>query len=404
MLQFLSIQFLVTLLLLSTVHTAPLKNEGYVSIKLRHRSYGSAVSPKLNNVRAQAVESTPLQNHVSHYSADITIGTPPQKFQVDVDTGSSDLWVMDKKTGKSPSFNPDNSSTYKKLDEDFNINYLQGSADGSWATDVVGIAGTELKDLQFGLVDAPNAGKGILGVGLINLESAKDKYTNLPQMLVEQGKIKHNAYSIFLDSIDASSGSILFGGVQPNKYKGQLSTIPITSNTTTTVEVTGLIAGEDTEIAIPDNSFSTLLDSGTSLTYLEDSLVEGIARKLDCKFSSDKGAYYCDDRKDEDTVTYEFSGAQLTVKSSEVKIDGSIFGGGDAPGKYMMSIIPYSQASNYTILGDSFLRSIYAVFDLTNLQVSMAQSSYSSDDGNIDVIDGSVPGAKKAPDYKDPDL
>lgn len=382
--------------------------KGFVRIPIKHK-FGegmdnTVVVNKAKNynsseglqVEQNAVAPATLKNHISYYSAEITVGTPGQTFHVNVDTGSSDLWVLDSSTGEDQSFDSSKSSSYNYKSGDFKIGYLQGSAEGDWITENVGIAGTTIKDQQMGLVKKQGAGKGILGVGLKGLESAKTKYPNVPQSLADQGDIMQNAYSLFLDDVEASSGSILFGAVQPSKWKGTLWTIPIKGENTISVEVNSIeIDGEE----VYKGSFDTLLDSGTSLTYLEDGIVEQIAKKFNAKYSNEHKAYFTDERKDDDSVTYEFSGAKITVPSTEVLIDGKTYGGSNAPGKYMLTIVPYSQSSKYTILGDTFLRATYAVFDLDNKEVSLAQSSFDSSNGCVQVINGKVPGAMKAPNY-----
>lgn len=96
----------------------------YVS---RHESHGIS----LNFTQAEDVESNAL------YLAEVSIGTPPQKMDLDFDTGSADLWVWSSKlperTQQATSsdgqkhniFNPSESSTYQQTNSTWQIQYVQ---------------------------------------------------------------------------------------------------------------------------------------------------------------------------------------------------------------------------------------------------------------------------------------
>lgn len=65
----------------------------------------------------------------SQYYGSITIGTPPQRFTVVFDSGSSNLWVPSKKCvagcSTKSKYDHTKSSTYKPNGTDFELNYAQ---------------------------------------------------------------------------------------------------------------------------------------------------------------------------------------------------------------------------------------------------------------------------------------
>ena len=80
------------------------------------------------------------------WAGNITIGTPPQQFLIDFDTGSADLWVPSKSCsgggcGNHTKFDITASSTAKKQSGSFSISYGDGStASGPVYKDAVAVA------------------------------------------------------------------------------------------------------------------------------------------------------------------------------------------------------------------------------------------------------------------------
>ncbi|KAA8915807.1 hypothetical protein TRICI_002017 [Trichomonascus ciferrii] len=364
---------------------------GFVSVPV-HRKRGL---PTAAARQKRDEEYVRLENTVSMYTADLGIGTPPQYVQVVLDTGSSDLWVYREGVqlnDVNETYNPDKSSSFHFVSDGFEIEYVSGANRGHYADEDMRMGELELNSQRFAYVDdvsdsSPEV-NGILGIGLPSGEAGNTKYPNLPQSLADQGLIRKNAYSLFLDDLDGSCGSILFGGVDDTKYKGDLKTVPLTSQQS--LEVAVSVEGS--------KELRAVLDSGTSLTYIPGDLVAQIASKLGAIYDLQYQMYFvADPVPDHVTVEFSFSGHTIAVPGSELAVKATKYEVTNSAYPYVLTIAPSESTQGIVLLGDSFLRSAYVVYDLEDRKIALAQASYDNTNSNVKVIENDIPGAQPAP-------
>ncbi|KAE9975025.1 hypothetical protein EG328_003501 [Venturia inaequalis] len=361
--------------------------------------------------RAGTVQVT-LDNEATLYFANVTIGTPGQSLRLDIDTGSSDLWSNSANSdlcqkyatdcAQSGTYSANSSSSYSFVSSQFAIKYADGSyAIGDYGKDTLNLGGTTITAVQFGIGYNSTSAQGILGVGYeaneASISTTGKTYANVPQLLVSQGKTATAAYSLWLNDLDANTGSILFGGVDSDKYKGSLSTVPIIKESGTYREF--VIALSSLSVA-NENVFNNspipvLLDSGSSLSYLPTTYAQAIFKVLGATYDSQSGAAVvsCNLQSSSSTVDFNFSGVNISVPMNElVIIDGYRRG-------QPVCILGISDADGSTsVLGDTFLRSAYVVYDLTNNQISLASTNFNSTSTNIQEIStgsNGIPGASQ---------
>lgn len=248
--------------------------------------------------------------------------------------------------------------------------------------------------LQFGIGYSSDIGQGILGVGYELIEgqsvTGHGVYTNLPAQMVADGLIQSNAYSLWLNDLDASTGSILFGGVDTKKFKGELQTMPVQ-------KVNGLF--QELEITLTALNFGNnaiasnqaqlvLLDSGSSLSLLPNSMAEALYQIVDAQFDSSSGTAFADCNLAQNTTTIDFvfSGATISVPLSELLFAAASANGQqlqfpDGSPACLFGISP--AGSDQAVLGDTFLRSAYVVYDLSNNEISIAQTVFNVTESNI---------------------
>jgi hypothetical protein len=250
---------------------------------------------------------------------------------------SADLWIPSSSCPITEcpygSFDQSSSSTFKSLDESFQISYGIGSVNGTYATDTVTIGGASVQNQQFGLATTTQqiltnqntisvsaktnvvgnttlhasaatsqsdtiTANGILGLGYPKLTAAygtkAGAYNPFVFNLVSQNIISDPVFSIYMNTQEKTgwSGEIIFGGVDSSKYTGDIVYMPVVSISSASplkkragatssnnyywmvsAQGVGIVGGAQESFS---SSSAFIFDTGTTLTYLPQSLAADI--------------------------------------------------------------------------------------------------------------------------------
>lgn len=401
-----------------------------VGLDITRRAVENPVKRDALRRRQSKTVTETLTNEATLYYANVSIGTPAQELSLHIDTGSSDLWANVASSeictfrgdpcSSAGTYNANSSSTYKYVNSDFSVSYVDGSgAAGDYATDAVSIGGQSITDLQFGIGYDSTTPQGILGIGYtadeaqVNTARLKS-YANLPQAMANAGLIRSNAYSLWLNDLDASTGSILFGGVDTAKYTGQLQTIPIQkvfdqyAEFIITLTGVDLVNNGNNQSMTTDLPTAVILDSGSSLAYLPDDLTSAIYSAFEVEYDQSQGAGVCSCSLADENITldFTFTSPTISIPINELVINpnagsttndpsgtgdrenpnnqNSGQNGGNGGSQCIFGIAPAEGST--AVLGDTFLRSAYVVYDLANNEISLAQTDFNATDSNVSEI------------------
>jgi len=264
-----------------------------------------------------------------------------------------------------------------------------------------------------GIATTTSVTAGVMGLGYPANEASSTQYPSLVELMANQGTITTKAYSLYLDSLTSSTGTILFGGVDTSKYTAPLTALPIAPTSGIykefNIALTGLnltFSSKNTTSMTPSGySITVLLDSGTTLSTLPSTELTTLYSAIDAVDDTQgSGQVYvdCKLRTLYPDMTFNFafsSAANIRVPVSELifSID---------PTSLRLPHLPFtdvcvfgihpSPTTDRNILGDTFLRSAYVVFDLENNQIGLAQARFGIEASSVvDFVKGSgtMPGA-----------
>jgi hypothetical protein len=391
------------------------------------------VPARSRRLRARDSFTASLINNVTagSYLISTTVGTPGQAINLVIDTGSSDVFVLSNTANQCTNrrleyengpcvggtYDGADSSSYHLINHDFDISFADGSgSSGDYFSDSIALGGQTIKSQQLGLALKTTVGTGIMGIGFAANEATSDKYSSLVQSMVSQGLIASQVYSLYLDDLKSSTGSIIFGGVDSAKYRPPLIALPLQPDSSShtvdsfTVALSGVSgtgsSGNTTSFTADSFVLPVVLDSGTTITYLDDATTGAIYDAFGVLQDSAGDALIdCALKQSSASISFAFGGAGGPV--IKVGLDQLIFdvdSGGFGPtsdspfGSTCAFGIQSGSGPDLFLLGDSFLRSAYVVYDLDNNEVALAQTDFEASTSSVVAVPAkaeSIPGVSR---------
>uniref|UniRef100_A0A1I7SNN1 Peptidase A1 domain-containing protein n=1 Tax=Bursaphelenchus xylophilus TaxID=6326 RepID=A0A1I7SNN1_BURXY len=180
------------------------------------------------------------------YKGVISLGTPPQSFELQFDTGSNLLWVPGQGCTSSgfyasscksgATYNPSASSTASDTGRQFSVSYGTGTAAGKYYTDKFafgnGSSTLPLKNpVTFGVGEQMTFQDG----GILGLSFATDENTPIFIQGVNEGVFDEPIFTAYFQDCEAGTcpngGQITLGGFDSKNCESDYQWIPLTTGT-----------------------------------------------------------------------------------------------------------------------------------------------------------------------------
>ncbi|KAH8352878.1 hypothetical protein KR084_006987 [Drosophila pseudotakahashii] len=311
-----------------------------------------------------------------YYYGEISIGTPPQYFNVVFDTGSANLWIpsaqclaTDVACQQHNQYNSSASSTFVSSGQNFSIQYGTGSVTGYLAIDTVTINGLNIANQTFGeAVSQPGdsftdvAFDGILGMGFQQI--AEDNVVPPFYNLYTQGLIDEPVFGFYLarNGTSGEGGQLALGGTDESLIDGEMTYTSVTQQGYWQFSVNNITWNG----TVVSDGCQAIADTGTSLiacppaAYAQvNSLIGGVLVQ---------GDYYvpCSTVDSLPVLTFNIGGTNFDLPPSvyiQTYVDGNY--------TTCMSTFTYI-GTDFWILGDVFLGQYYSEFDFGQNRVGFA--------------------------------
>ncbi|KAI1295076.1 Vacuolar protease A [Mortierella claussenii] len=310
------------------------------------------------------------------YAGTITLGNPPQSFEVIFDTGSDMIVIT---SNQCQGLHCNDMAHYTctscaKTPYSYNISYGDGTwGSGPIVTDAVSIGGLvvqnqQILDITRSGLDLSSYGPGISG--LVGLMPSSPVLNAVPPLatIFQSKLLDMNVFSVYLAPTlrQNQGGSFLFGGIDRTKFVGDLNQVPI-STLAGVREGMWYVDAENAFVgATPVTGYTKspwLFDTGTSFIAVPTSFAQTFHASIPGAAYSAADQIYTLPCNGNQTFGISFNGIKYEIPYLDyVAVAGA--GMGTSPSLCVSLIMPLGNYEMY-ILGDPFLRQIYAVYDFT---------------------------------------
>lgn len=298
------------------------------------------------------------------------LGSKGKQLYMLIDTGAGSSWVMGSGCADSPcsmhtTFGKDDSSTLSDGGKAFSISYGSGTVQGTLVTDTISVAGISLQ-YTFGQASKTSddfahfAFDGILGMSM-----SQGSSDNFLKTLADSKKLDKNLFGIHLNrAADGSNdGEIKFGSANSDKYTGDISYTSVGSK------------DGDWAIQIDDMTYDgkkagsggvlAYIDTGTSFIFGPPDQTKKIHNVIPGSETSDGKTFTvpCDSNK---SLTFTFSGVDYKLSPKDWIAPK------DSSGKCTSNIYGHEVVKGSWLLGDTFLKNVYTVFDRDEKRIGFA--------------------------------
>ncbi|KAI1129095.1 eukaryotic aspartyl protease [Nemania abortiva] len=299
------------------------------------------------------------------YLCKVTIGTPPQTLMLDFDTGSADCWVF------SSSLSSSQEKNHNKIE------YGDGSnASGDCGADTLNIGGLEVKKQTIEMATklseqfVSNTGDGLLGLAFSKINTVQDGEEADPQAtpvenMIEQDDIPKDAAlftSAFYSSRDGATSKSFytFGFIDQDlvNSSGQEIHWVEVDNTDGFWAFSSESSSVNGEL-VPTSSNMAIADTGTTLALMSDDAVDALYAQIPGATYdyANQGYIFPITVKVDDIPDFEVA---VGDRSYLIQKEDLAFAPTD-DGKNWYGGVQSRGSLPFDILGDTFLKSVYAV-------------------------------------------
>ncbi|KAF7913125.1 uncharacterized protein EAE98_011676 [Botrytis deweyae] len=306
------------------------------------------------------------------YFAQVELGSKNDPLLMLLDTGAGTSWVMGPDCTSSAcktraSFGAADSATYKAVNMDLDIAYGSGHVTGTYATDTINFAGMSLP-LTLGIANkTSDQFNSFPFSGILGLSQQTGPVPNFLQTVVSSKSLKANVFGMDLNraSDGTNTGEINFGAPDTSRYSGDLSYTSVAKNGP------NHWALSLDSVGVGNTQLSTTgrlgyLDSGTSYIFGQPTDVIAFHALVPDAVTTDNNTWTvpCSTTT---SISFTFSG--VTYNVSSVDWVGPSVDGVCTSNVYAVAVVD----TNSWLIGDTFFKNVYALFDVDQDRVGLAQ-------------------------------